>query len=183
MAFDERDAIRVTKRFSEGIGFCHQKLPGLRVIELQEEIAGGVFKGKVLIEAFKGADSGMFFKCIGGSVTDQIIGFIRLNGFVESFQWIHGSGSLDERILFKQMFSGDIVHEQEEDIIVVQAGFLRNVQVCNKIVIMQQHQHVLSVIVMADGRVAETGTHEELLAAGGTYSRMYKLQAARYMEG
>lgn len=36
------------------------------------------------------------------------------------------------------------------------------------------------IIVLDRGRVVETGTHEELLAAGGTYSTLYRLQ---YAEG
>lgn len=36
------------------------------------------------------------------------------------------------------------------------------------------------VIVMKDGKVAQTGTHEELLAAGGEYSRMWHEQARWY---
>ncbi len=37
------------------------------------------------------------------------------------------------------------------------------------------------VVVMADGQVAETGTHEELLAADGSYAQLYRLQAAGYL--
>lgn len=36
------------------------------------------------------------------------------------------------------------------------------------------------VVVMAHGAVAEIGTHDELLAAGGTYAHLYSLQAAGY---
>ncbi|MFC6704778.1 ABC transporter ATP-binding protein [Flexivirga alba] len=36
------------------------------------------------------------------------------------------------------------------------------------------------VIVLADGRVAEQGTHEELMAVGGHYAELYGLQAAGY---
>ncbi len=36
------------------------------------------------------------------------------------------------------------------------------------------------VVVMADGGVAEVGTHQELMAAGGTYAQLYALQAAGY---
>ena len=33
---------------------------------------------------------------------------------------------------------------------------------------------------MEKGRIAEAGTHEELLAAGGFYRRMWKAQAESY---
>ena len=32
------------------------------------------------------------------------------------------------------------------------------------------------ILVMSDGRVAEAGTHQELLAAGGLYARLYQAQ-------
>jgi ATP-binding cassette subfamily B protein len=36
------------------------------------------------------------------------------------------------------------------------------------------------IAVIADGRVTELGTHEELLAAGGRYAQLFELQAAGY---
>ena len=36
------------------------------------------------------------------------------------------------------------------------------------------------IAVIADGRVAELGTHEELLIAGGRYAQLFELQAAGY---
>lgn len=38
------------------------------------------------------------------------------------------------------------------------------------------------IAVLDDGRVAELGTHDELMAAGGRYARMYTLQASRFDE-
>jgi subfamily B ATP-binding cassette protein MsbA len=34
------------------------------------------------------------------------------------------------------------------------------------------------IVVMERGRIVETGTHRELLAAGGRYKRLYELQFA-----
>ena len=36
------------------------------------------------------------------------------------------------------------------------------------------------IIVLADGRVSESGTHAELLAAGGRYAELFELQARAY---
>jgi ATP-binding cassette subfamily B protein len=38
------------------------------------------------------------------------------------------------------------------------------------------------IIVLEDGRLTETGSHAELLESGGRYSRMFRLQAAGYLE-
>jgi ATP-binding cassette subfamily B protein len=35
-------------------------------------------------------------------------------------------------------------------------------------------------VVLTDGRVAEQGTHEELMAAGGGYAELYRLQERAY---
>lgn len=35
------------------------------------------------------------------------------------------------------------------------------------------------IIVMKDGRIAEIGTHEELLANGGLYNHLYTLQFSK----
>lgn len=37
------------------------------------------------------------------------------------------------------------------------------------------------ICVLADGRIVESGTHDELLAAGGRYATMFRLQAERYV--
>ena len=39
------------------------------------------------------------------------------------------------------------------------------------------------IVVVEHGRVVEDGTHEELLARGGRYATMYRLQAARFTDG
>jgi ATP-binding cassette subfamily B protein len=36
------------------------------------------------------------------------------------------------------------------------------------------------ILVVAEGRLAEHGSHEQLMAAGGLYAELYGLQAAQY---
>ncbi|HEU5318464.1 MAG TPA: ABC transporter ATP-binding protein, partial [Chloroflexota bacterium] len=36
------------------------------------------------------------------------------------------------------------------------------------------------IAVMEDGRITELGSHAELIAKGGTYARLYAMQAERY---
>jgi ABC-type multidrug transport system fused ATPase/permease subunit len=39
------------------------------------------------------------------------------------------------------------------------------------------------IVVLDAGTLAEDGSHDELLAAGGRYAEMFTLQAARFVEG
>jgi ABC-type multidrug transport system fused ATPase/permease subunit len=36
------------------------------------------------------------------------------------------------------------------------------------------------VLVLSQGRIVEEGSHAQLLAAGGEYAALYRLQAAQY---
>jgi ABC-type multidrug transport system fused ATPase/permease subunit len=44
-------------------------------------------------------------------------------------------------------------------------------------------RHVDRIAVVADGAVAELGSHDELMALGGRYWRMFSLQAERFAAG
>ena len=37
------------------------------------------------------------------------------------------------------------------------------------------------IVVLDDGRIVERGSHDELMAKGGTYARLYRTQAAGYL--
>ena len=39
------------------------------------------------------------------------------------------------------------------------------------------------IIFIADGRIAEEGTHESLLALGGEYAKLFEVQSRYYQEG
>ncbi|HZC25470.1 MAG TPA: ABC transporter ATP-binding protein [Actinopolymorphaceae bacterium] len=43
-------------------------------------------------------------------------------------------------------------------------------------------RHADRIVVLAEGRVAEDGTHEQLMKAGGRYATMFRLQAERFDE-
>jgi len=36
------------------------------------------------------------------------------------------------------------------------------------------------IVVLHDGRIEEQGSHDDLLAAGGRYAELFRLQASRY---
>lgn len=44
-------------------------------------------------------------------------------------------------------------------------------------------RHVDRIAVLENGRIGEYGSHEELMAAGGRYSEMFRLQASRFAKG
>jgi len=61
----------------------------------------------------------------------------------------------------------------------VQAALERLMKQRTTLVIAHRLATVLScdrILVMDDGRIVEQGTHEQLVAAGGLYARLAKLQ-------
>jgi ATP-binding cassette subfamily B protein len=43
-------------------------------------------------------------------------------------------------------------------------------------------RHADQIVVLERGRVIELGTHEQLMAAGGTYHELFSLQARAYSD-
>lgn len=57
---------------------------------------------------------------------------------------------------------------------------------CTAIVVSHRYSTVRRadrIVVLADGRVAEDGSHAELMALGARYARLYELQAQRFRDG
>jgi ATP-binding cassette subfamily B protein len=48
---------------------------------------------------------------------------------------------------------------------------------------MSTVRHADRIVLLRDGRIAECGDHDTLLAAGGEYARMFDLQAAPFRDG
>jgi ATP-binding cassette subfamily B protein len=44
-------------------------------------------------------------------------------------------------------------------------------------------RHANRIVVLEGGRVAEDGTHTQLMAAGGSYARLFNMQASRFDDG
>jgi ABC-type multidrug transport system fused ATPase/permease subunit len=44
-------------------------------------------------------------------------------------------------------------------------------------------RHADRIVLLDGGRITESGTHEELMASGGGYARMFALQAERFRQG
>jgi ABC-type multidrug transport system fused ATPase/permease subunit len=39
------------------------------------------------------------------------------------------------------------------------------------------------IVLLSDGRIAEVGSHDELMALGGRYAEMFAIQAERFRQG
>jgi ATP-binding cassette, subfamily B, bacterial len=62
---------------------------------------------------------------------------------------------------------------------------LSNAKGCTALVVSHRYSTVRRaerIVVLANGRVAEDGSHQQLHALGGTYARLYDLQANRFLE-
>jgi ABC-type multidrug transport system fused ATPase/permease subunit len=63
---------------------------------------------------------------------------------------------------------------------------LRATRGCTTVLISHRFttvRHADRICVLEAGRVAELGTHDELMALGGRYRKMFDLQASRFLEG
>lgn len=77
-------------------------------------------------------------------------------------------------------------HLDSESEVAVQDALARALTGRTSLVIAHRLSTVLNadlVIVLDEGRVVESGTHAELLAAGGLYAELYRTQFERQAEG
>jgi ATP-binding cassette subfamily B protein len=64
-------------------------------------------------------------------------------------------------------------------------GFLKLTEGLTTVVISHRFSTVRRaerIVVLQDGRISEQGSHEQLLAAGGSYAELFRLQARRFSE-
>ncbi|WP_431976495.1 ATP-binding cassette domain-containing protein [Micromonospora haikouensis] len=65
-----------------------------------------------------------------------------------------------------------------DEIIAATAG-VTTVLISHRFATVRRADHI---VVLADGRVVEQGSHDELLRHGGRYARLFELQAARFLD-
>ena len=73
----------------------------------------------------------------------------------------------------------------EHEVFAAFAAMARRDDACSPITILVSHRFSTVrmadvIVVLHDGRIEELGSHDELLAAGGRYAHLFRLQASRY---
>ena len=73
----------------------------------------------------------------------------------------------------------------EHEVFATFAGMARGNAAGNPITILVSHRFSTvrmadMIVVLHDGRIEEVGSHDELLAAGGRYAELFRMQASRY---
>ncbi len=73
----------------------------------------------------------------------------------------------------------------EHEVFATFAGMVRRQGAAGPITILVSHRFSTVrmadvIVVLHDGRIEEQGSHDELLAAGGRYAELFRLQASRY---
>ena len=105
------------------------------------------------------------------------------------------SGGQWQRLALARAFFGDerllVVDEPTSalDPLAEAAMFarLRELARADRVCVLVTHRlgnvrHADEILVLADGDIAERGTHDALLAADGLYATMYRAQAAGFMD-
>ncbi|MBQ7782809.1 MAG: ABC transporter ATP-binding protein, partial [Oscillospiraceae bacterium] len=176
-----------TKAYREKIGAVFQdfQIYGATLAEnVKTDFVNENDSGKI-VEALKRADFGSKLKSLENGIDTELTKEFSENGTMLS-------GGEGQKAAIARMFMRDmpiaILDEPSSALDPIaeyrlNKSMLRNAE--NQAVILISHRLSTTkdadrIILLENGSIAESGTHDELLANGGTYAQMWNVQAEKY---